>query len=140
MKKLILIFALLLLAVSGFFVYKKLDSKDFFMSKEERFFYQKLKEFKESGKDSIALKELTNFEWENVCDIQPYSGNPNFEKLNLKLDKDLPHADDDTKFALIFINRKHGRVFIFNRGNSYPQLTIGNCPYRDEALIRLQSN
>ena len=58
--------------IGAFLLYNKLDSEGFFMSKEEKYFYKQFIEFKESGKKSIPLKELTNFEWDRVLFTGPY--------------------------------------------------------------------
>jgi hypothetical protein len=68
----IIIFALLTTAFyCKIILYPRLERSGFFWSEEERYFHQKIKEFKKSGKKEIMMKDLTNFEWENVCDIQP---------------------------------------------------------------------
>jgi hypothetical protein len=115
MKKLLPISVLIILATIAFFAYKKLDSEGFFMSKEEKYFYQKLKEFKDSGKDSIHLKELTNFEWEYVCYMGPYSGIDDKRFEGVILNKEIPEDDNDGKFAIIFIREGVGKVFRASR-------------------------
>ncbi|MBU6140975.1 MAG: hypothetical protein KGP29_05445 [Proteobacteria bacterium] len=82
---------------------------------DEKYFYQKIKEFKDSGKDSIPLKELTNFEWENVCYVWPYGDNKDKRFIGAKLNKEIPEDDNDGKFGVIFTYKGSGRVFRISR-------------------------
>ena len=105
-KILISIIILISVFIIGFFVYLKLDQAGFFLSKEEKYFYRKLKEFKESEKEVILLKDLTNFEWDKVGYVGPYSGvefyiDEKHYKLNKKVDN-----QSDSLACLLFINNK----------------------------------
>lgn len=73
MKILKIILIAIALIIVGFFIYKNFRDNGFFMSKEEKYFYKKLKEFKDSGEDSIELREMTNFEWDSVNAFSSYS-------------------------------------------------------------------
>jgi len=66
------VFVLILLVSSVHSFYLDLNSRGFFMVKEEKHFHQKLKEFKDSEKETIKLRELTNFEWDHVILFTPY--------------------------------------------------------------------
>ncbi len=41
----------------------------YFKSKEERYFYDKLSEISKANVNTIMLKDITNFDWEYVCEI-----------------------------------------------------------------------
>lgn len=59
------------------------------ITREEKYFYQKLKElkpFNPSGKENVSLKELTNFEWDEVEASNSYS--PTEEETYLVFYKD----------------------------------------------------
>lgn len=64
---------IIVLSILGFFAYSELNKRGAFMIKEEKYFYEKLREFKYSGKETVFLKELTNFEWKSLKIYTPYS-------------------------------------------------------------------
>jgi len=48
-----------------------------FLSKEEKYFYQKLRKFEEAGEKKILLKDLTKFTWDTAvghANYTPYEG------------------------------------------------------------------
>jgi hypothetical protein len=53
-------------------LYIELKNNGIFVSKEERYFYDKLKKFKELDKPYIELRKLTNFPWKVACSSSPY--------------------------------------------------------------------
>ncbi len=75
-------------------------------SKDERFFYKKLKEFQISGQESIALKELTNFEWDEACSQSTY---------------DPKHEDSYAEFYLNgkFVRKIKARALKINEKENY---------------------
>ena len=120
-------------------LYPQLEREGFFWSAEEKYFYQKIEEFKKSGKKEIMIKNLTNFEWENVCSSWAYSGisDPNFR--NLEFDKKLPDDDDEGKYTLIFVSNGVGRVFVINKVGNYPLVITGLCQNKNEALLKINN-
>lgn len=92
------------------------SDKSISLDNNERFFYQKLEEFNNSGKKNIELKELVNFEWKVACLILPYSGIESDEFRKFKLNKNLP-GDEDGKSTIVFFDDKNltGNVIIIYR-------------------------
>lgn len=115
-KRKLAIISVCFLAMTSF-LYAKNYARSAKELEEEKYFYQKLTEFKESEKDSIDLKELTNFEWEDVCYMWPYGGVDDERFKGVKLNKEIPEDDNDGKFAVIFINKGNGRVFRISRSD-----------------------
>ena len=83
------------------------------MSKNEENFYTKFSEFVASGKSKILLKELTNFEWNRVCLVEPYGGIVDESLRNFKLDQELP-SDDESKYSLVFFQTDEGVGVVLN--------------------------
>ncbi len=110
------VFAIFLVS---FFSYLYLKDYGFFMTKEEKFFYKKLEEFKKSQKNLILLQNLTNFKWDEACFVAPYEtiANKDLDFKEIKFDKEFPNSNDEGIAELVFINRleKSGKVFIINR-------------------------
>jgi hypothetical protein len=61
---LVLVAVFMLLAASWTFHWDR-----YFKSKEERYFYDKLSEISRADISKVMLKDLTNFDWEYVCEI-----------------------------------------------------------------------
>jgi hypothetical protein len=108
-----IIFGIIIFFILGFFSYQRFYSKGFFMTKEEKYFYQKLKEFKESKEEKIALRVLTNFEWDEVCYIGPYSYIESVKLERFKLNSAMPNSDDEGKAAIVFFNDKNSTAYVF---------------------------
>ena len=104
--------------------------------KKERFFYQKLEEFKKSGGKEILIKELTNFEWDNVCYVWPYGGLDE-EFRSVKLDREIPEDDNDGKFGIVFIKKENGVVFRVSRKDFTVEEKI--CSNRSGAALKLNN-
>lgn len=133
----------LILLIGGICFQAYLKDSEFFWSKEEKFFYQKLHAFKESSEKEILLKDLTNFDWDNVCFVWPYGGIGDQDLRNFKLDKSLP-VDDDSRFSIIFFDRssKTGRAFILDRElkysiepNSDRRQEFGDCRTYENSFV-----
>ncbi len=130
MKKIILrtflgFFILIFLVPTSCILHRKLSHTEFYQdlmrSKEEKYFYQKLKEFKDSKKDSILLKDLTNFEWDEVCVAQTYSATEenSYAEFYLKNRKKAEFVSDQKYFNEIVEGKKFisetmkGRVYFY---------------------------
>jgi hypothetical protein len=109
-------------------------------NQKERFFYNKLESFINSNKTEIPLKELTNFEWDYVCFINPYGGILNEKFRYYKLDKKLP-SNNDSRYSIVFfqINKKIGIVLSFNRdarGVIKSDLNQNICNINEESFLK----
>lgn len=142
MLKLISVISLTLLII-GFFLYLYLDAQGVFRTKEEKYFYKKLKEFEESKKDNISLIEITNFEWNYVCAVSSYNEErPKsfYEKVvGFKIAENVPtsYGSSDGDILLLFI-KKQGRQLLKIRAD---QLIIYKakkiCVTKETAVLRL---
>ena len=131
-------FFLITLALGSLKLYWHLDSQGFFMTKEEKYFYQKLKEFRDSGKEIIELKKLTNFAWDFVVFYPPYGGFPDRKAVSkFKLSKKLPSSSDS---SFIFFNQQDEIGYIIDaKRNIYGFNAFSNDFFNsDEAKLRLK--
>ena len=135
--KILIAIAVLLITIFCYktIAYPRLERSGFFWSEEEKYFYQKIEEFQKSGKKEIMMKDLTNFEWENVCYVWPYGGIDR-EFKDIELNKKIPEDDNEGKFAVIFIKNGSGKVFRISRSI----FTVAeSCLSRSASLLKIKN-
>lgn len=115
---------IIVLSILGFFAYSELNKRGAFMTKEEKYFYEKLREFKYSGKETVFLKELTNFEWDRVVFVKPYEGLLSDELNSFKLNKRVM-SNDDGVGTLIFLDIKAKTGLVENFPRSLFEISFG---------------
>ena len=76
----------------------------FSMSAEERFFYKELKSKLNKGEREIFIKDLTNFDWDQVCFFGPYG-----------VPFDIPWHSNEGVWTTIFITSKTEYAFKISR-------------------------
>ena len=148
----VIIIALSLLGAASFlgFVYYKheLYPLPILMSKEEKFFYKKLRDFAKSEKGFFALKELTNFNWDRACYAKPYGAVSLEELKDIKINTSLGtgldqsfNLDDESRSKILFIDteKKTGFLFVLNAKKKEVILIENsfstNCMTIDAAII-----
>jgi len=101
----------------------------------------------ELGNDTIYLKDITNFDWDTVCVIAPYSIHPDgsnlkdhiqadLESFNNKFKNNIYVPDADNHWSFVFIlnkkiieTKKKGKKYYLE--NNYKE----NCILKDNAKI-----
>ena len=133
---------IVLLSFMIFKSYTYLYQNGYFLSKEEKYFYQELKKFVDSGKESIELKELTNFEWDEVAFIEPYSF-PNDSKSiyseDFKLNKKISNSQDH-EACLLFLNTKTKYGYVIEVSPYSYKSSSNEFLHLSEARLILKNN
>ncbi len=92
----------------------------FFKSKEERYFYDQLSEISRANVDRVMLKDLTNFDWEYVCEISAYDqtiSKEDYEDIvGFEFDGNVPgnYGNSEDESLLLFISKKHRDSLLIN--------------------------
>lgn len=120
--------------------------RGFLMTSEEYYFHAKLKEFNGSQKELIYLKDLMNFEWDNVCFY--YDGDINLKDQNLikaiqfkpeTMLRSKYYIDSDVVGAL-FANNKTKKYEIFVNFLNEEDINLLTYKNNSEEAILLNSN
>ncbi len=101
----------------------------------------KIKEVVLSGKDELILKDLTNFEWDNLLILTPYSSIATFEeklKINLTKVQDVGIESRDDITQLIFVlDKKPVRTITYPRyPGDFVEREIKLIP-KDKAVFKI---
>ncbi len=131
-----------------FYFLKEYKEKIWILTPEEKDFLYKLDSFKISGAKSILLKDLTNFDWDEVCFLGPYDQRldeasadpPKFR--GYLLNRKSQYSFDDGSVSLIFLDSKNqkGIVFILRRDSKIQiDLKKLGCKEKIKTFVRIGS-
>lgn len=111
-------------------------------------FWKSVKTKVEMGSDIIYFQEVTDFEWDVVCVLAPYStvgGDDNIQRLIkgdvLDIKDKIPNLSDDGKWAFIFL--KDGKaIHVSQKGRKYYlyRMYKDNCMRQANAIFAVKGD
>lgn len=106
---------------------------------KERKFNNKFQLFLSSNKETVAIKELTDFSWDEVCLFKPYSINPNsFSIPNYTISSEIPNLMNDDRHAMLFKDSATHEAFFVNQGKITNEKKSNDCFSKNAKLKKIQ--
>jgi len=140
------IIILIVLSVLGLLFYKYAYYPYLSLNSSEKHFYRELNKKLKNGETEIYIKNLTDFEWDQVCFLGSYSFIPLKEDFSKKIKGyarkgSYPNLNNDGVWALEFIiHAKKTIVIVKGRKISYDYNNLKGGCFSSESKLIIKNN